>query len=189
MPKFALLRQFSPEMTRAQLDGIALASMATLDSYVYRGGLEPATDDHGIRWIRSYWEPGGYFGLCLYEAPSLALLSVYQNLCNLPYLDGQEVVEMSGPLEGGETDGHSARVAVSFRLDDAGGNPEEQISRLTELGAASDAGLIRTYWSEKQHIATALFMTSDSGRFAEQVTPLAERKPAKIVEISPEEYR
>ena len=189
MPKYALVRQFNPLMRRSELDGIALANMATLESYIYRGGSRPKTADHGIRWVRSYWEEGGYWGMCLYEAPNLEILQVYQDLCGMPVLDAREVVDLPGPLEGIEPSGEGERVAVSFRLKETGEAPQQQMERLAGGGASADAGLVRTYWSATQRIATGLFSTRDGSAFAGRVASVADVAPAKIVEVTPDEYR
>ena len=187
MPKYALRRHFSPLMTRAELDGMALASMAALESYLYRGGNTPHSGDHGIRWIRSYWEPGSTFGMCLYEAPTLEVLQDYQYLCNLPFLDAKEVVEVPGPLDRSTTKAAHDRVAVSIRLDGAFADPVGALSEV--VASRSAAALVRAYWDEQEQLATALFETDDGDEFAECVASIAEHSHPRIVEISPEEYR
>ena len=187
MPKYALVRQFNPLMTRSELDGIALANIATLDSYIYRGGSEPKTSDHGIRWVRSYWEQGGYWGMCLYEAPNLDILQVYQDLCGMPVMDSREVVELPGPLEGVADLGATDRVAVSFQLDGVS-TPEEFMSTLVAGGGDPGTGLVRTYWNAEKRLATALFQAKDAHAFAARAAPLATTAPARIVEVTPEEY-
>ena len=41
MPKYALLRFLQADLTRAQIDGMALLTMANLENYIYRGGSTP----------------------------------------------------------------------------------------------------------------------------------------------------
>ncbi len=188
MPKFSLVRSFSPEMTRAQLDGMALATMAALDTYVYRGGKVIQTTDHGIRWIRSYWEPGGAWGMCLYESPNLDILSDYQELCALPFVAAREVVELDGTS--GLAHSEAVRVAVELRLD---GEEEsrQRLERLCSSLAAGSAGVrfVRAYWTEGERRATALFETTEPERFEERAAEVTEQRPARVIELGPSDYR
>ncbi len=176
-------------MTRAQLDGMAIANLAALSSYIYRGGTTPRTDDHGMRWIRSYWQQGGTWGMCLYESPDVETLVDFQTLCGAPFVDICEVVEIEG---GALPEAIGARIALSLRLTEA--DAQDPAAALASLGdsATEDSrpGLIRAYWDAKERKATALFETSDPGSF-ERVVARAqpEARPALIVEVTPDEYR
>ncbi len=190
MPKYTLLRAFDPEMTRAELDGMALASMATLATYMYRGTERPQTSNHGIRWIRSYWEQGGTWGMCLYEAPDLAVLSDYQDLCGTGFIEGREVVEIAGAAP--TADDTPTRVAVSIRLDRDQELPSPRLLADLSAMATADDGLTRfarAYWCDETRTATALFETSAPEHFEQRIAPVAERQPARIVELRPEDYR
>ena len=190
MPKYTLLRAFDPDMTRAELDGMALASMATLATYMYRGTERPQTSDHGIRWIRSYWEPGGTWGMCLFEAPDLAVLSDYQDLCGTGFIEGREVVEIEGPTLGAGAD--ATRVAVSMRLGRGEeSSPPDLLADLSAMTTADDGQtrFARAYWCDETRTATALFETSTPEHFEQRIAPVAERQPARIVELRPDDYR
>jgi hypothetical protein len=177
---YALFRTYDPAMTRSQLDGIALASLASLDTYVYRGGSSVQLRDHGIRWVRSYWEEGGTWGACVYEAPEADVLAVYQDLCGLPFRSMEEVVELPGPAAapGGRP------LAVELRVD-PGADPAERAAALAE----SDASLIRVYWNAAARHAFALFDARDEPAAKSRLAAGAARPPASVVEITPDDYR
>lgn len=189
LPKFALGRYFDPAMTRAQLDGMAIANLAALSSYIYRGGTTPRTDDHGLRWIRSYWQQGGTWGMCLYESPDVEALIDFQTLCGAPFVDIREVVEIEGdtlPAAVGD------RIALSLRLTEA--DAQDPAAALAGFGGSAPdgyrPGLIRAYWDAKERMATALFETSDPSSFEHVVASTApEARPALIIEVTPDEYQ
>ena len=192
MPKYALIRQLDPAMTRAEIDGLALNTLASLASYLFRGEDVPQTGDHGIRWIRSYWEQGGSWALCLYQAPSLAVLTHFQGVCETPFVDGYEVDELSDPEAGRNTgaDGDH-RVAVTFDLG-THGSPDA-VSRAVSgpVGAEgrSAAGWVRTYWDPVGHRATALFRVEDGEAEVSALRKLEVQRIAKVVEVDPSEYQ
>ena len=195
MPKYALVRSYDPEMTRAQVDGLALSNIAALDTYVYRGGKTIQTQDHGIRWIRSYWQQGGTWGVCLYDAPDLEVLSAYQDLCASPFLEAREVLDLAPQSDSAGGDG--ARVAVDLVL---GNGPDGLLDHLaamanpeTKTGTKTDSTesvrLVRAYWSDRDRRVTALYETTNPEALEQRMAEVAESQPARIVELSPADYR
>ncbi len=194
MPKYALLRSFPPAMTRAQLNAKTLANMATLETYIYRGGSEPTHAPHDIKWIRSYWEPGGYWGMCLYEAPNMAVLRDFQFLCGAPFIEGHEVEELGNCDSTLEVPEGQAKVAVTLQLRDEETEPNQALEAIThdshERGADGPcAEWVRAYWNPDTRRATALYVTDEPEGLQETLATLADSKPATIVEVYPEEYQ
>jgi hypothetical protein len=177
---YTLFRNYDPALTRAQLDGMALASLATLDTFIYRGGTAMQTADHGIRWVRSYWEQGGTWGLCLYEAPNREILAIYQDLCGLPFRAMEEVVELPGTA----STKNGSRVAVEFRLD-----PDADAPRHAALLGGASATLDRLYWNAPGGRAVAVFCVPDESAAKSLLAREASGPSAAVVEISPDEYR
>ena len=136
MPKFAVLRDLPPSLTRADLDGMAIESVIAQDLYngfcrhygrpggtadladyaANTSGQEDAgpvdldsPDGAGVRWIRSYWAPGTSWAACLYEAGSIAELRNFQTSCQLDGGIGfREVTELANP---GRTDDAGRTIA------------------------------------------------------------------------------
>jgi hypothetical protein len=185
MPKYALLRQFDPATTRAQLDGLALQNQAALATYIYRGGSQPTAGDHGIRWIRSYWEQGGTWGMCLYESPDLPSLADFQEFCSMPFLEGREVVEIDREAPGdASTSAGLPRVALTVKVP-----PDEAEPRTFLAALAPDpATWLRAYWDPERRRATALYATPSPEGLVARVGRV-DGRPATIVEITPEEYQ
>lgn len=174
MPRYALFRDYDPSMTRTQIDGMVMAGGAALQMYVYRGDAQPHSEPHGISWVRSYWQPGGAWGVCVFEAPSLPVLAGFQDLCGTPYLDAMEVEEEEGPAHLSDT----PNVALTqFRAAD---------TPLTTLSAeAPEAArqLVRAYYCAERRQAFALFPKGTEASVA-GIGPVAE-----VVELSPAEYQ
>jgi hypothetical protein len=184
MPKYALLRQFDPAMTRAQLDGLALQNQAALATYIYRGGSEPRSGDHGIRWIRSYWEQGGTWGMCLYESPDLPSLADFQEFCSMPFLEGREVQELDRETGAASASDGLPRVALTLKVPADAAEPGTFLAGL----APDRATWLRAYWDPERRRATALFATTSPEAFLADVRNV-DGRPATIVEITPEEYQ
>jgi hypothetical protein len=180
MPKYALERILPSNLTREQIDGMVMANLNALETYIYRGTNEAHLDDHGIRWIRTYWEEGGNFGMCLYEAPNLRVLDDYQRLCGLPYIEAREVEEVPGSTEsaGGE------HLVAKFDLP-AAAAPEDSIEALA--GLAQGTPVIRAYWDRDRHRAVALFDSADPVGAA-RLAAAAATPPTRIIEVDPTEY-
>lgn len=156
MPKYALIRELDPNMSRAEIDGAALTVLASEKSYVFRGQEVPQDGDHGIRWIRTYWEQGGTWALCLYEAPDFPALTAFEAVCDMPFVDGYEVEEIAGQDQAA-LDGD--RVAVSMAVD---GEANAKAAALTMVNGDSretpdGTSWIRTYWDPEGQRVTALF--------------------------------
>ncbi len=177
MPTFALHREYDPSMTRAQIDGVALAGAAALQTFLYRGGERPVAEPHGISWVRSYWQPGGTWGMCLFEAPSLQVLSAFQELCGTPFLDAMEVEELSPPDANGDP-----QVAVAVSVDP---EPSESpdVTMRNALGLAA-FDCVHSYWASARNSGVALLSTTPSQRIP-GATILAE----SVVHLQPSDYQ
>lgn len=174
MPRFALFRDYDPTTTRAQLDGVALAGAAALQTYVYRGGSEQHHEPHGISWIRSYWEPGGRWGMCVFDAPNLAVLAGFQELCGTPYVDAMEVEEIPGDASGSP----DPQLALTMQLPPA----LPLRTALRDALPASIGRLVRAYSSPDRHSVVALL----HGSTAEDVG--AKVPAARVIELTPADY-
>ena len=186
MPKYALLRAYPPDMTRAQVDGMAMSGLAGLATYLYRGGQVADTSDHGLRWIRSYWEPGGTWGMCLFEAPSLDPLAAFQDFCGTPYLDAWEVEEILADAQDGDAEAAKLpRVAFTLHLDAA--DPMPAPDAITAAAANAEATFVRAYWSPERGAATAVVL-SDPAALRSALPEETHDSIATIVEFVPEDY-
>ncbi len=174
MPRFALFRDYDPSTTRAQLDGVALAGAAALQTYVYRGDTEKHAEPHGISWVRSYWEPGGRWGMCVFDAPNLAVLAGFQELCGTPYIDAMEVEEVAGTVAGSADN----QLAVTMALAEA--DPAD--SALSQALAGAAPHLVRAYRSPNRNSAVAL-VHRDA-----RLEPRLQSAAARVVELSPADY-
>lgn len=174
MPRFALFRDYDPSTTRAQLDGVALAGAAALQTYVYRGGTEQHAEPHGISWVRSYWEPGGRWGMCVFDAPNLAVLAGFQELCGTPYVDAMEVDELPGLVAGRADD----QLALTMGLPEA---PTAD-SALNAALAGAASHLVRAYRSSSRNSVVALLHRDAAGK------PDVPAGAARVVELSPADY-
>src|SRR3546814_15605979 len=50
--------------------------------------------DSELEWVRSYWQEGSDWGLCLYTARSESELELYHTACALPYVSFVPVDEV-----------------------------------------------------------------------------------------------
>lgn len=181
MPKFALTRFYDPVMTRAQLDGHALQGIAALQNYIYRGGDRPLDTDHGIQWLRSYWQPGGTWGICVYEAPDLRVLSDFQELCGTPFLAAREVEEVETRLA---AESAEALLATEFTAAGTATPSDVPAAAAKHLGESSE--LVRAYWDRASRLVTALYQPRRSD---DELRAGAGTGAMRVVEINPEEYR
>lgn len=91
MKRFAILRDVPPDLGWEDVDAGAIQNM------IYMGLRE--TDREiawepsivGVRWVRSYWEPGSSWGTCLYEGQDAATVRDWHELCQVPYVSIREI--------------------------------------------------------------------------------------------------
>lgn len=172
MPRFALSRDYPSDLTRTQIDGMVLASGAALQTFIYRGSDRPSTSAHGISWVRSYWQPGGTWGVCIFDAPDLAILSAFQDLCAAPFHDAMEVEEAAA------NPNLATSIALQFNMRHTSDDPIAAAS--TAIGVAPrDVG--RVYLSRERSSALAFVAT-------EPAPTNALRIESGVVEITPDEY-
>ena len=156
MPKFAVLRDLPLTLTRSELDGMAIEGIVAMDIYPY---CRREDGDPGIEWIRTYWQPGSSWGLCLYEAPSTEELWRFQTSCGLEALEIREVTELVSATASDGTDETAASLAPA-----ALAAVEAPLSAVDvdERGLPSATALpggewIRTYWDEDRQTAIGLY--------------------------------
>jgi hypothetical protein len=189
MPKYALLRILSPAFTRKDIDGMALLAMSALETYMYRGGSTPIDASHDIRWIRSYWEPGGSWGTCLYEAPNMAVLRDFQNLCAMPFIEGHEVQELGDTGTTLNTADREDKLVANIPMDSNGSGSADVFETLSQWARVQSAAkLVRAYWNAEAGRATALYVTDEPDALGQKLAEVMDGSPARIVEVYPEEY-
>lgn len=50
----------------------------------------------GVRWVRSYWQPGAAWGVCHYAGPDPGSVERWNDICGIPYLEVSEVEVVEG---------------------------------------------------------------------------------------------
>jgi hypothetical protein len=55
-----------------------------------------------VQWVRSYWQPGTDWGLCLYTARDDEAVRTWHDLCRVPYAGIEEIEVEEGPAAAGE---------------------------------------------------------------------------------------
>jgi len=97
MKQFAILRQLPLELGWEDIDASAIQNM------VYMGLGEADMDVVweprilGVQWVRTYWQPGSDWGLCLYTAPDERAVRDWHDLCHVPYAGIEEIEVEEGP--------------------------------------------------------------------------------------------
>lgn len=97
MKRFAILRKLDPNLTREDLDSGAVESILNLA--VQEVDPAEASNPHvtPVNWVRSYWEPGTSWGLCLYTGHDELSIERYHDFCEIPYVTIREVHETEYP--------------------------------------------------------------------------------------------
>jgi hypothetical protein len=171
MPKYALFRDFPPTLSRTELDGMVIATQAALQSYIYRGEAYPSTVPHGINWVRSYWQPGGSWGMCVFEAPNLSVLSAFQDACAAAFIDAMEVEETASNL--------SVPTPIAVTVPLAFGNADP-LSSAEEAVGLSRRDVGRVYWNGERKTVIALVACEPAAETQLEIaTGVIELKPAE----------
>ncbi|MCZ6544181.1 MAG: DUF4242 domain-containing protein [Chloroflexi bacterium] len=180
MPKYAILRDLPLTLTRTELDGMAMEGLVAADLYPL---CRTQQGNPGIEWVRTYWQPGSNWGLCLYEAPSAEELWDFQRSCGMEAVEIREVTEQRSDVtcdaagELSDAIAGSQLTAVEIPLNADGEN-----------ALAASGTWIRTYSDSERQTAIALYATSDS----EQAPSAAQDDSSihlPVVEIAAAAYR
>ncbi len=174
MPKYALFREYPPALTRTELDAMVLASGAALESYIYRGEDQPTETPHGISWIRSYWQRGGTWGMCVFEAPNLSVLSAFQDLCATPFVDAMEIDEAAG----NERAPTPVAATISLKADVV----TDPLAATREVLGDPAVTVGRVYWNVERKIAVSMLEREPASK-SDGV-----KVEAGLVEVRPDEY-
>lgn len=204
MPRFAILRDLDPNMTQEDVDAGAIQSLFSLAAVnvAYEDRYDP--DQGGIGWVRSYWQRGSNWGLCLYTAPDEDALEHFHRTCDVPYVSFSPVAELASPRR---TDPDTGRTRlepddVLFAIETtvpegAGPGPalfEDISSLLGDVAGelSSDAFTwVRSYWDEASGRVVALYAAPSREAIDALEAVLADASvPVRpITEIYPDDYQ
>lgn len=157
---FALFRDITPAVTREDWDAGALRSLLATGMYTdYLG--------YPVRWIRSFWEPGGNWGMCVYEAPGVEEIEWFNRECSFTAIDIREIQVVFSAERKGNGDLmvlEGPPAAVQFALVNSGTQP------------------LRHFQEGKDAFAIAVIEASSFGPTTGDVAVRG------IVELLPEDY-
>ena len=102
MPKFLIARAVPPGATREDVDAAALTSIMAF-GLAWMSEEERSRMPNGfgdVIWHRSYWEPNGDWGACIYEGPDAGRIAIANEICHLDFEAIERVDESTahGPL-------------------------------------------------------------------------------------------
>ena len=97
MKRFAILRNLDPNLTREDLDSGAVESILNLAVQEVDPGEASNPHVTPVNWVRSYWEPGTSWGLCLYTGHDELSIERYHDFCEIPYVTIREIHETECP--------------------------------------------------------------------------------------------
>lgn len=203
MKRFAILRRLETTTTREDWDAGAMQTLLNLRAeHTDKVGTQP--NFRSVAWVRSYWHEGSTWGLCLYEAPELAEVANYHEICEVPYVEFRDVAEASADdVELNEfgltalSEGESL-FTIEAVLD-ATEPDEPAFATLPASLAGASGGLegsldhirwVRAYWDEERGSALALYATREAGTITAlaQVLEGSGATVRPVVEIAPGEY-
>ncbi len=191
MNRYAILRQISPSMTRQEVDAAALETLFNMSAMNVpeEDAWEPRLT--GIGWVRSYWEPGGSWGLCLYRAKDAGAVELYHRSCNVPYVEFGEVQEVSAAgreTASGRTLVPAGHELLTVEFAAAGANVDERWFVDAVCGEALT--WVRAYRDQRRGRAVALYSAPDADA-VQTVSDRLQRSGVvvrRVVEIHPDEY-
>jgi hypothetical protein len=202
VPRFAILRDVDPNLTRAEIDANAVQQIFNLAAVSVPRDV--AWDDRisiesGLSWVRSYWHEGTRWGLCLYAARSKEELELYQVQCDVPFVEVREVRELASPqaTEGENGRTRAADGGVLLGVEGRGeGRDVEGMPTPRKLladwgeGTAGALEWVRTYLDEERQAEVSVYMAA-SREAADAVRVVLERAGVvvhEVTEIYPEDY-
>jgi hypothetical protein len=187
MKRFSILRDVDPAATWADVDSAAVRNIISM----YATGAEPdvAWDRHlaGVRWIRSYWEPGSSWGLCLYEGNSVEQVKDWNVRCQVPFVEVREIEEQESPVRVEYRGGFHADPTVSniIALEGLAGASVDESLAATGI---ERAGWVRSYLDPERGAALAVYQVDLTGQDVLQQLEAEGWKAHRIVEITPGDY-
>jgi hypothetical protein len=202
MPRFAILRDVDPNLTRADIDANAvqqifnLAAVSVPPDVAFDARISM---DSQLSWVRSYWHEGTRWGLCLYTARSKEELELYQMQCDVPFVEVREVRELASPEategENGRTRAADGAVLLGIEVPGAGRDIETMPvpwALLADGGEGTAGALewVRTYLDEERQAAVSVYVAA-SREAADAVRVVFERAGVvvhEVTEIYPEDY-
>ena len=209
MANYAILRDMDPTWTRADVDAGAVQTLFNMR--LGRRYPELAWEPRMIEvdWVRSFWQEGTNWGLCLYTAPESQQIADYHSLCGVPYVEYHEIEEHFSPElcdpESGDMmlsdstvtlftvelalDVDEVGVATFERIEALLGSAAEPIPTLVE-GPTDHIQWIRAYWDRTRRVAVAFYAVENESalRFLEELFDGSDVAVRPVVEITPAEY-
>ena len=91
MKRFAILRDLPGDFGWEQIDANAIQNLIYMGIPEKDRALAWEPRILGVSWVRSYWQPGSTWGLCLYEAPDVQSVRDWHELCDIAYAGIREV--------------------------------------------------------------------------------------------------
>lgn len=178
MKNFAILRSVPEDLTWTQIDAAALQNMSYMGLAEDEADLAWEPKVLGVNWVRSYWEPGSSWGVCLYTARDEQAVRDWHDLCQVEYAGITEIeIEEAPGMDAYPRGFHGPREAaplVAVEAPAPGHAP-----------APNDWRWIRTYRDAASGAELQLFLPD--GATTER--PLAERGAVRrVVELRPEDY-
>jgi len=92
---FAIRRDITPGATWTEMDAGAMR-LVHGGAFMEQVGDEFRGAISGVKWVRSYWEPGSAWAVCHYIGPDAAAIELWNDICGTPYLDVSEIEVVDG---------------------------------------------------------------------------------------------
>lgn len=91
MKHFAILRSVPEDMTWDQVDAAAMQNMSYMGLDESEADIAWEPRALGVKWVRSYWQPGSTWGTCLYTAKDEQAVRDWHDLCQVSYAGIREI--------------------------------------------------------------------------------------------------
>lgn len=202
MKRFAILRDNDPAATRTDVDAMAMQTIINLRAPNLGVAVMPRFV--GVDWVRSYWQEGNAWGVCLYEAPGPQPLVEYHDMCGPPYVEFREIAEFTAPgaevtsagttaLSEGET---LFTIETTLEADEPRAASFASLpATLTQAAGGLEGSLdhvrwVRAYWDGERRRALSLYVTREAAT-VEALSRVLEPAGAivrPVTEIAPGEY-
>jgi hypothetical protein len=189
MKRFAILREVPATLTWPEVDASAVQNIINMHAtnveqevvWTQGRGLQ------GVRWIRSYWEPGNTWGLCLYEGESTGQVERWNFQCGVPFVEVREIEEQEPPAPVAYHAGFHADPAVSklVVLECPAGERVEK--RLAPLGVERPTW-VRNYLDPERGIAISLYQAELPADETIRILESQGWAVRRVVEITPNDY-
>ena len=183
MKRFAILRNLDPNLTREDLDSGAVESILNLAVQEVDPGEASNPHVTPVNWVRSYWEPGTSWGLCLYTGHDELSIERYHDFCEIPYVTIREVIETERAEAPAltEADGDPAFLTIEA--------PSDGIPHGAEAWGDLAPNWVRSYTGIDAKFVVALFQSDGIDPEDLEARALANGWTVhRIVEIRPTDY-